>query len=235
MTTRGKWSVRISVAVLIAGVAAAGIAFATIPDAGGHACYSKSGGILRVIDDAVTNCSAKETSLNWNRMGPMGPMGPAGPQGAQGPIGPAGLTGVAGPEGPAGAAGPAGPAGISSATFGFGPVIDLDMGNYTLVATKKLPEGSWAIQVNVHMEYTGCGGDCSEQADCLLRKNGSEVMGHAVDSRAFRGTGHATLPMNGGVFIPSGATADVGVWCRGASVLVVADAQLMALQVGGFF
>jgi hypothetical protein len=47
---------------------------ATIPDAKGviHACYSKSGGSIRVIDDSVTNCNANETALTWNLMGPAG-------------------------------------------------------------------------------------------------------------------------------------------------------------------
>ena len=36
---------------------ASGIAYATIPNAGViHACYSRSGGTLRVIDRSVTNC-----------------------------------------------------------------------------------------------------------------------------------------------------------------------------------
>jgi hypothetical protein len=57
-----------------------GVTYAAIPDEGGaiHACYSKSGGALRVIDDSVTNCKAAETSLTWNVTGPPGPPGPAG-------------------------------------------------------------------------------------------------------------------------------------------------------------
>jgi hypothetical protein len=38
-----------------------------------HACYSKSGGALRVIDSSVTNCKSGETSLTWNQSGPTGP------------------------------------------------------------------------------------------------------------------------------------------------------------------
>lgn len=83
---------------------------ATIPDTKGviHACYSKSGGSLRVFDDSVTNCNANETSLSWNVMGPAGP---AGLQGPPGPTGPAGAQGTPGATGPAGMAGPSGPAG----------------------------------------------------------------------------------------------------------------------------
>ena len=70
-------------------VLVAGVAYATIPDASGviHACYSKSGGSLRVIDASVTTCKSGETSLSWSVQGipgPQGPQGPAGPQGPQG-------------------------------------------------------------------------------------------------------------------------------------------------------
>jgi hypothetical protein len=70
----------IATAVVVLVPAASGIAYATIPDGAGaiHACYSKSGGALRVIDDSVTGCKASETSLSWNVAGPAGPTGPAG-------------------------------------------------------------------------------------------------------------------------------------------------------------
>jgi hypothetical protein len=69
------------VVLVAAGLAVAGgVAYATIPDGDGaiHACYSKSGGALRVVDDSVTNCKASETSLSWSVTGPAGPPGPAG-------------------------------------------------------------------------------------------------------------------------------------------------------------
>jgi len=88
--------------LLLAGVV---LTRATIPDAKGviHACYNKSGGSIRVIDDSVTGCGANETSLNWNVPGAAGPSGPIGPQG---PVGPSGPQGPAGPAGPQGALGP---------------------------------------------------------------------------------------------------------------------------------
>jgi hypothetical protein len=52
---------------------------AGIPDADGviHACYKTQNGTLRVIDDAVETCDARnETPLNWNQTGPQGPPGP---------------------------------------------------------------------------------------------------------------------------------------------------------------
>lgn len=105
--------------VLVLGI----IAYASIPDANGviHGCYKKSGGTLRVIDDAVTQCDSRaEIPIQWNQTGPQGPQGPAGPQG---PIGPQGATGPEGPAGPTGATGdtgpqgPAGPGGAKAMAF----------------------------------------------------------------------------------------------------------------------
>jgi hypothetical protein len=117
--------------VLVVGV---GVAFAQIPSQDGviSACYSKSGGALRVVDEG-TACKKGETRLTWNQKGEPGPPGPGGPQGpagadgAQGPVGPAGADGAAGPQGPAGpagadgAVGPQGPAGPQGATGATGP------------------------------------------------------------------------------------------------------------------
>jgi hypothetical protein len=94
------------VAIVVAGLAG-GVAYATIPDAGRviHACYFNRIGTVRIIDAPTQQCTAFETSIQWNQAGPQGPVGPqgaagaAGPQGAQGPPGPQGLTG---PQGAAG-------------------------------------------------------------------------------------------------------------------------------------
>jgi hypothetical protein len=109
----------------------AGIAWGQIPGQDGviHACYTKSGGSLRVIDSAGS-CKSAETSLDWNQAGQPGPAGPAGPAGAKGdtgatgpagPAGPAGPTGPTGPAGADGAQGPAGPAGADGAAGAQGP------------------------------------------------------------------------------------------------------------------
>ena len=69
----------------------AGVAYATIPNAGViSACYSKSGGALRVIDKTVTNCKPTQTSLDRDQRGQPGPQGPVGPQGSAGSTGPQG-------------------------------------------------------------------------------------------------------------------------------------------------
>jgi hypothetical protein len=97
------------IAAVAMSVAVASVALATIPNAGViSACYTKSGGTLRVLDASTSACSSKETSLAWNVQGPAGAQGPPGSTGAQGAMGPQGATG---PQGPAGPTGPQGPAG----------------------------------------------------------------------------------------------------------------------------
>jgi hypothetical protein len=118
----------IAVAVLLGG----SVALGAIPGAGGKidGCYTKVGGIVRVIDKAKGEaCGSKlETPLSWNQTGAAGPagpkgdMGPAGAPGEKGDAGPAGAAGEkgdAGPAGPAGAAGEkgdAGPPGLAGTT-----------------------------------------------------------------------------------------------------------------------
>ena len=79
-------------AALLMAVTSIGIAYATIPTNNViDACYTRSGGSLRVIDATVTKCGKTETSLAWNVQGPAGPQGAVGPAG---PAGPAGANGV---------------------------------------------------------------------------------------------------------------------------------------------
>jgi len=89
---RGQRTIIISAAsIILLGV----IAYASIPDSSGviHGCYKKSGGTLRVIDDAVSQCDKSEIAVSWNQTGPEGLQGPAGPQGPEGPQGPPGSSG----------------------------------------------------------------------------------------------------------------------------------------------
>ncbi|MFI7543795.1 hypothetical protein [Actinoplanes sp. NPDC049599] len=93
------------VAVVLTG---AGVASASVPDAGGviRACYDKSSGNVRIIDTAKTaSCKSAEKSLSWNQSGKPGPRGAQGNPGApgeQGPTGPQGATGADGSQGPRG-------------------------------------------------------------------------------------------------------------------------------------
>lgn len=116
----------------------------TIPAPSGviYGCFNKSGGSLRVIDNAVTTCSSNETQLMWNVTGPMGPAGPAGP------VGPAGPSGAPGPAGATGATGPVGPAGPSHAYFTG--VINESVrlpafGSTVSVATLSVPAGAYIV------------------------------------------------------------------------------------------
>ncbi len=76
---------------------AGGVAYATIPDAGGvyHACLKN--GSIRMIDSPTEQCKATETEITWSKTGQPGPAGPTGPAGAVGPAGPAGPQGPQGP------------------------------------------------------------------------------------------------------------------------------------------
>ena len=100
---------------------AGGVAYATIPDAGGvyHACLKN--GSIRMIDSATEQCKASETEITWSKTGqpgPAGPAGPAGPQGAAGKDGATGATGAQGPQGPQGPQGRNWAAGITARPAG---------------------------------------------------------------------------------------------------------------------
>jgi hypothetical protein len=111
------------VGALAATALAGGIAWAAIPGDGGviSGCYTKIGGLVRVIDTAkAQTCNGTlENPISWNQQGPKGdigatgPVGPAGPKGDTGPQGPKGDTGAAGPQGPTGVTGPQGPTGVT--------------------------------------------------------------------------------------------------------------------------
>jgi len=125
---------------LVALVAFAGAALATIPGGGViSGCYAKRDGSLRVVDAATGQCKSSETPLNWNvagQQGPKGDTGAAGPKGDTGSAGPKGDTGSAGPKGDtgaAGAAGPAGPAGPQGATGPQGPAGPGGLDGYEIV------------------------------------------------------------------------------------------------------
>ena len=229
----GAPALYVTAAVVMLAVIAA-VSRASIPAASGvyTGCLLPRGQ-LRVIDTEVTpTCDVNETMITWNQTGPPGALGVPGPPGPAGPQGPQGISGPAGPAGPAG---PQGASGASSATFAITSQQVLGFGNYTLVAQKVLSAGNWVIQANVHIFYgIAFNGDSNGQTDCQLRKNGTDIIGGAVDSRTFPDEGHAMLPLNGGISTPGG-TASVGVWCRGNVPGYLADTQLMAIQIGGFF
>ena len=87
---------------------AGGVAWATVPGDGGviQGCYTKVGGILRVVDaDKGQHCLGIEAPIAWNQKGPKGDPGAAGvsptvaqlqPGDAGCPAGGAAITGVDG-------------------------------------------------------------------------------------------------------------------------------------------
>jgi hypothetical protein len=96
-----------------------------VPDHNGviHGCYTKVGGVVRVIDtDKDQKCSTTlEKPLAWNQKGEQGVPGPAGPKGEVGPAGPTGEVGPAGPQGEVGPVGPKGEAGPAGPEREAGP------------------------------------------------------------------------------------------------------------------
>lgn len=92
---RSRKTVVMCAAVAVA--AAAGTAYATIPDGSGviHGCYAAGDGSLQVIDPSKgERCRHRQTALDWNVRGPQGAPGPVGGTGPQGPAGPPGAAGA---------------------------------------------------------------------------------------------------------------------------------------------
>lgn len=200
------------VAALVGGAVlaiAGGIAYATIPDSSGtiHGCYSKSTGTLRVIDSSVTNCDAKETSLNWNIQGPQGPQGPTGPQGATGPQGPAGPQGPQGPQGPTGPAGPSGTSHGYLASTSNQPVAQSSSPTYTysnVGSVSSVPPGTYMIWAQVTLEDVLN----DSQAGSKLVVNGTDLPNTGTPSMLKTGIGNMTI-VSADTLTASGSTVEV--------------------------
>jgi hypothetical protein len=99
------------VALCLAALVVATVAYAAIPDSGTglyHACMVKTTGVIRMIDPSLSastkrsHCVSGEVQITWNKVGRIGPRGlsgPSGPRGLSGPSGPRGLSGPPGPNG----------------------------------------------------------------------------------------------------------------------------------------
>jgi hypothetical protein len=224
-------------AIIVTGV----IAYASIPGANGviSGCRNTTTGDLRVIDaEAGDKCDTRtEVPLNWSQTGPEGPQGPAGPQGPQGPIGPQGPQGVPGPQGPQGSQGPAGTGGV--ATFAFTPsAVDLQPG-FTQIVSTTLPAGDWVVVATATVRSPNVDDESYVQTACELR-HGTSVIGGTTDRRYLdehpdlNSFAHVSLSMNGGAALPQGGT--LSLWCQQPVVGISrATAQMMIMQVGGFF
>jgi hypothetical protein len=71
-----RTSIKIAAIAATVTITAAGVAYASVPDATGqiHACYTKSA--TRIVDNP--KCKSGEKALAWNIKGNPGPAGPAG-------------------------------------------------------------------------------------------------------------------------------------------------------------
>ena len=117
-------------------------ASASIPDEEGviHACLSRRGGQVRVIDtEKGRRCRKTERSLAWSEQGPRGRRGR---QGKQGPQGPAGT--------------------VATGLFLTGSsVVGADPTSHTISWTQ--PAGSVAKDVFYRLRFTTPSGDCEAQ------------------------------------------------------------------------
>jgi hypothetical protein len=246
---RRRWAVAITVAASL--TVAAGVAYATIPDAGGvvHGCYnqgSNPSGQLRVIDtDAGAKCSKNERTLDWNYKGPKGDKGDTGATGATGPTGPQGPAGPAGPTGATGPQGPQGPAGAAGAVrITFQPSHTFAGGDFEQILSTNLPEGTYALTARANLEWHGFEDPNDVVLACELR-DGSTLLGGAEAMVDQVGSGSSftvphddTLTVIGVVTVPAGGKA-ISLWCKNANsplgYLGQYGADLMSVKVGGTF
>jgi hypothetical protein len=247
VASRGGRSAAIAVGALLA---VSGIASATIPTNNViDACYTRSGGSLRVIDSTVTKCAKTETSIAWNvqgpkgdkgdrgDVGPAGPQGPQGPQGAQGPSGAAGAAGAQGPQGATGAAGPAGPS--VNARITYVPDHSFTGPGLEKVLTTSLGQGMYAFTATIELSggLFETGGEWNVR--CELR-DGATILGGARDSELVSESGgyiaRASLTMNGTRAVPAAGT-EISIWCSnaGSPTGSLNGAQLLTLKIAGEF
>ena len=225
---------KLVVAVLTAGIAAvaAGVAYATIPDASGviHSCYNASAnpsGAVRVIDTATgATCSKNEKPLNFNQTGPQGPQGV---QGIQGPKGDPGTNGTNGAPGTNGATGPAGPAGTSDVylakddgfpgvlgDFDWHEVLRLtltDAGNYAVAA-----KGTWFDTVTDRDSY----------GECALNSSSSGELDRVLIKRT---SSSVPFSLIGTVAVPANSNVSISCHTVGIAGVVIGTPKIMATKV----
>jgi hypothetical protein len=206
---RVRWA---ALGVIVAGLAAGGIAYAAIPDSGGviHTCYDKFGGKLYVIDTALgQHCNlVSQGQLDFNQTGPQGASGPSGPQGANG------------------ATGPSGPSGASDvwAVNGFAMGKDLVGPSYTDIASLSVPAGSFFVAAETVLTSN------HGQFICILSDGSSPIaVARAFTDTQFR---DATVSLN--VVVTFASAGTITLMCRDAndSDSTAHDWQLDAIKVG---
>lgn len=234
--------VKVAAGVVIGAVFSGALAAAAIPDPDGTitGCYRTYAGLLhpqgslRVVD-SPSECRSSESALTWNQQGKPGPVGPAGPTGkagAPGPAGPQGEAGATGAQGGQGPTGPQGPPGVSAAKLDGGST---EVGaEDELVADTALPQGSWVVQTAVHGSTLFDPDIDGVSIHCELRVDGN-VIGRNGEFDIDK-SGHSFgFPVNGVVFVPPDINfRTVSLHCSSIFGPAAVDAQLLAMQVGGF-
>lgn len=219
----------------------AGIVSATIPSQNViDACYTRSGGSLRVIDATVTKCGKQETSLAWNVQGVKGDQGDPGATGPAGPAGPAGPQGEQGIQGPAGPAGPTGPAGAagSAVRVNYDPSHTFAGPSLEKVLETSLGEGTYAFVATVQLQaaFGDTDPDASVTSRCELRGSATVLGGASAVLYTDDNIVETTLTFNGSRAIgPAGE--QITIWCSssGSPSAGSVGIQLMTIKVGGVF
>jgi len=207
------------VALLLGGGGVA--ALAAIPGANGviHACYSRSTGVLRVINSdghssRTRHCAGNEASLAFNQKGPKGARGPQGPQGDTGPSGTQGDPG-AGPS--------TGPTIYSAHSSG------VSVPNaYTQVLSVTLPPGSYALQAKLQFNNPVING-VEARGNCLLRDYPTTYDFASVDFRDDSTGGPLTLQATVSEFPGGTVTVDCQAVKSGSLTVDFTNATLTAI------
>lgn len=182
------------------------------------------------------------TQLDPVALGLVGPQGPAGPTGATGPTGPRGLTGPAGPTGATG------PAGISRASFVYS--LDRSWGgdDFVSILKTKVGPGSWVFGTTVaglgpnwvvipgifgndyHLVHTSC--ELRDGAGLFLGGGSADGEDSGNDPDIID---RHTITFNAGMVVPDGQSRVVELWCRADGGGNIYGAQLLMMEIGGFF
>jgi hypothetical protein len=200
--------VRLGAAAAIALIAGAGVMFATIPDASGviHGCYTKSTGLIRIIDDSVTSCRSGDTAISWNIQGAPGPKGDTGNTGPAGAPGPANvLTDIL-------SINTANTPGTESLTVpGFGTVdlscSDHGIGNVSITGTAAF-DGTYSAGTR----FTASSGGATLNLDSITTPGGTIWVDNA--------TGHWKIDYLAAPFQP-GIPPNLALPCTAAAVVTV--------------
>lgn len=255
---------RLIVAVAAAIGMVGSVAYAAIPNGTTiHGCYKKANGQLRVTE-VSEDCGPSELAISWNQQGPKGDKGVKGDRGLQGLQGQSGADGADGRDGvdgtdgvdgrdgvdgedgldgQPGPPGPPGPPGISGARFtgtlATGSSDLPDSGDFVKVHRTTVPAGNYAVTATV--DAVDMVND-ENTVICELRKGAGWIGGNKTALPEGYSDAHqtpldyASLTITGGAAVGSGG-GEISLWCRseGHDSVPAVSAELMILQVGGFF